>query len=229
MGAAKLNSQGRFRKYEVTYVLILINGIMFVIETAAGGSESTSVAYRFGAMYAPAVVLGQWWRLFTAMFLHFGLAHIASNMLSLYLLGRPCETVLGHVRMLILYLVSGVAGNVLTLITDLYENGFDPRSMTVTTDNFAVSAGASGAIFGLVGVFIAMALIKELRRFVNLRNLASMLVINLVYGISNRTVSLTAHAGGLIAGTILAYLFLKLQVRRIQKNRNPHRPGNPGF
>ncbi len=105
----------------------------------------------------------------------------------------------------------------------------DPRSMTVTTDNFAVSAGASGAIFGLVGVFIAMALIKELRRFVNLRNLASMLVINLVYGISNRTVSLTAHAGGLIAGTILAYLFLKLQVRRIQKNRNPHRPGNPGF
>ena len=76
---------------------------------------------------------------------------------------------------------------------------------------------------------IAMALIKELRRFVNLRNLASMLVINLVYGISNRTVSLTAHAGGLIAGTILAYLFLKLQVRRIQKNRNPHRPGNPGF
>ena len=202
MGAAKLNSQGRFRKYEVTYVLILINGIMFVIETAAGGSESTSVAYRFGAMYAPAVVLGQWWRLFTAMFLHFGLAHIASNMLSLYLLGRPCETVLGHVRMLILYLVSGVAGNVLTLIADLYENGFDPRSMTVTT---------------------------ELRRFVNLRNLASMLVINLVYGISNRTVSLTAHAGGLIAGTILAYLFLKLQVRRIQKNRNPHRPGNPGF
>ena len=100
-------------------------------------------------MYAPAVVLGQWWRLFTAMFLHFGLAHIASNMLSLYLLGRPCETVLGHVRMLILYLVSGVAGNVLTLIADLYENGFDPRSMTVTTDNFAVSAGASGAIFGL--------------------------------------------------------------------------------
>ena len=208
MGAAKLNSQGRFRKYEVTYVLILINGIMFVIETAAGGSESTSVAYRFGAMYAPAVVLGQWWRLFTAMFLHFGLAHIASNMLSLYLLGRPCETVLGHVRMLILYLVSGVAGNVLTLIADLYENG---------------------SIFGLVGVFIAMALIRELRRFVNLRNLASMLVINLVYGISNRTVSLTAHAGGLIAGTILAYLFLKLQVRRIQKNHNPHRPGNPGF
>lgn len=229
MGAAKLNSQGRFRKYEVTYVLILINGIMFFIETAAGGSENTSVAYRFGAMYAPAVVLGQWWRLFTAMFLHFGLAHIASNMLSLYLLGRPCETVLGHVRMLILYLVSGVAGNVLTLIVDLRQNGFDPRSMSVTSENFAVSAGASGAIFGLVGVFIAMALIKELRRFVNLRNLASMLVINLVYGISNRTVSLTAHAGGLIAGTILAYLFLKLQVRRIQKNRNPHRPGNPGF
>ncbi len=121
-----MNRQNDFRKYEVTYILILINGIMFVIETAAGGSENTSVAYRFGAMYAPAVVLGQWWRLFTAMFLHFGLAHIASNMLSLYLLGRPCETVLGHVRMLILYLVSGVAGNVLTLIADLYENGFDP-------------------------------------------------------------------------------------------------------
>ena len=93
-----MNRQNDFRKYEVTYILILINGIMFVIETAAGGSESTSVAYRFGAMYAPAVVLGQWWRLFTAMFLHFGLAHIASNMLSLYLLAHFLDYVFARLN-----------------------------------------------------------------------------------------------------------------------------------
>lgn len=182
----------------VTNILILINIAVFLMEEVAGGSTKTSVALRFGAQLSSAVIgQGQWWRLFTAMFVHFGAMHIFSNMISLYLLGRSAEQILGPGRMLAVYFVSGIAGNLITLALDVSRGGN------------TLSAGASGAIFGLMGLYIAMALMPRLRPMVSVRNILIMLALNAAYGISNRSVNMAAHGGGLAAGTVLSLILLK--------------------
>lgn len=190
----------------VTVVLIAVNVIVFLLETLAGGSLNNYVALAFGAQYTPLVLEGQWWRLFTAMFVHFGIQHLGSNMISLWFIGASAERILGKWQMLVLYLISGLAGNILTLITELGSG------------TYSLAAGASGAIFGLVGVYVAIALIPELRRFVSVRNIAIMLVVNIAYGVSNRSINLTAHIGGLICGTIMAYLMLRKRIMRRRSN-----------
>ena len=196
------------RLQPVTVILVGINIVLFVLETLAGGSENTMVALDFGALTADLVLAGEWWRLFTSMFLHFGSGHLASNMVTLFLFGNAVESLLGHGRMLVLYLASGLAGNVLWLVLEL------------RAAEDAISAGASGAIFGLVGVYVAMALIPEMRRYVSVRNVIIMLILNFAYGAESTNINLAAHAGGLIVGTLMGYLMLrrKLQARR-QNNR----------
>ena len=185
----------RGSRMTVTNALILINIAVFLLEEMAGGSMKSSVAIRFGAQLTSAVtVQHQWWRLFTAMFVHFGAMHILSNMISLYLLGRSAEQ--GPGRMLTLYLVSGIVGNLCTVLLDLHA-GKD-----------TLSAGASGAIFGLMGLYVAMALLPRFRPMVSVRNILIMLALNAAYGIQNRSVNMTAHTGGLAAGTVLSLFFL---------------------
>ena len=187
----------RGSRMTVTNALILINIAVFLLEEMAGGSMKSSVAIRFGAQLTSAVtVQHQWWRLFTAMFVHFGAMHILSNMISLYLLGRSAEQVLGPGRMLTLYLVSGIVGTLCTVLLDLHA-GKD-----------TLSAGASGAIFGLMGLYVAMALLPRFRPMVSVRNILIMLALNAAYGIQNRSVNMTAHTGGLAAGTVLSLFFL---------------------
>lgn len=191
----------------VTVTLIAINVIVFLLETLAGGSQNNMVALAFGAQYTPLVMEGQWWRLFTAMFIHFGIEHLGSNMITLWFFGESVERILGKWKMLILYLFSGLAGNLLTLVTEL------------ASGNYSLAAGASGAIFGLVGVYVAIAMIPELRRFVSVRNIVIMLVVNIAYGVSNRSINLTAHIGGLITGTIMAYIMLRSRIAKQKRMR----------
>lgn len=196
------------RPRPATLVLVGINLLIFALESFAGGSQSTAVALRFGALTADLVRSGEWWRLFTSMFIHFGSSHLFSNMVTLFLFGNAVERLLGWQRMVIIYLVSGLAGNVLWLILQLRST------------EYAVSAGASGAIFGLVGVYVAMALIPEMRRFVSVRNVIIMLLLNFAYGTSSSGVNLTAHAGGLIAGTILGYILLQRKITTMRNGRS---------
>ena len=93
----------------ITVALIVINVLVLLAETLAGGSESSVVSLRFGALYVPYVVeKNEWWRLFTSMFIHFGLTHIASNMVSLYMVGRIVEAYYGKIRFLVIYLAAGL-------------------------------------------------------------------------------------------------------------------------
>ena len=194
------------RLQPVTILLVGINIVIFVLETLAGGSENTMVALDFGALTTDLVLAGEWWRLLTSMFLHFGSSHLASNMVTLFLFGNAVESLLGHGRMLALYLASGLAGNVLWLVLELRE----------TEDT--ISAGASGAIFGLVGVYVAMALIPEMRRFVSVRNVIIMLLLNFAYGADNGGINVTAHAGGLIMGTLMGYIMLRRKLQAGRRN-----------
>lgn len=189
----------------LTMILMAINILIFILETIAGGSENATVAVRFGAQVTALVLAGQWWRLFASMFVHFGLNHLVSNMVTLFLFGNAAERLLGWKKMLILYLLSGLCGNLFTLAEELM------------TGEYAVSAGASGAIFGLVGIYIAMALIPELRRFVSVRNVIIMLIVNLAYGLDDQSINLTAHIGGLLAGTVISYImFIRMKKKSKQ-------------
>ena len=190
-----------------TIVLVGINILIFALEGFAGGSQSTAVALQFGALSAELVLSGEWWRLLTSMFIHFGSSHLVSNMVTLFLFGNAVERLLGWWKMLIIYLVSGFAGNILWLVLEL-------RSPSDT-----ISAGASGAIFGLVGVYVAMALIPEMRRYVSVRNVVIMLILNFAYGTTGTNINLAAHAGGLIAGTVLGYILLRVKISGVRNAR----------
>ena len=197
----------------VTLVLVVINILIFALESLAGGSESTAVALKFGALTSDLVRSGEWWRLFTSMFIHFGSSHLVSNMVTLFLFGNAVERLLGWWKMLIIYLASGLAGNVLWL------------ALEMRSESYTVSAGASGAIFGLVGVYVAMALIPEMRRFVSVRNVIIMLILNFAYGTTGTNVNLIAHAGGLITGTVLGYVLLQWKITAVRSGRGQNSRG----
>ncbi len=184
----------------MTYVLIGINVLIYALETLAGGSQETEVAVRFGALYTPFVLrYGEYYRLLTAMFLHFGIDHLGSNMISLFVLGSYVESYFGRIRFLFIYFIAGLCGNVLTLFMDFLP-GAEP----------ALSAGASGAICGLLGVFIVFAMTPGIRRYFPMKRVLFGIIFSLAPGLGNAEISLRAHIGGLIGGFLTALFFQKV-------------------
>lgn len=121
---------------------------MFIIATVLGGGlikVNPDVMIGLGTDYTPLTLGGQWWRLLTSVFLHFGLLHVAFNMLALYVNGLMAERIFGSVRYLVIYLVAGLAGSVASLLWHPVVNG----------------AGASGAIFGILGALLAFFVKRE--------------------------------------------------------------------
>ena len=179
-----------------TYALIGINIIIFIAESVSGGSTNRQVALKFGAYYAPYIERGQWYRLFTAMFLHFGYLHLVCNMYSLYNIGQALEIFFGVPVFLLLYLFSGLAGNILTYIAEK------------RTGRNVVSAGASGAIFGLFGSYLVLALWPGIRG-ASLNGIIQVLAINMFYTIANRgRINVMAHLGGLIGGAAVTCILM---------------------
>ena len=137
------------------------------------------------AFFEPAGIAdGEYYRLFTAMFLHYGLLHLGLNMWALWVLGRELEHQLGPGRYLLLYLLAGLGGNV--------------AAYWLAPD--AASAGASGAVFGLFAALFVVA--RRLNR--DTSQIITVLVINLVFSFSVRNISWQAHVGGLVVGAALA-------------------------
>jgi membrane associated rhomboid family serine protease len=182
-----------------TSALIAANVVMFVIEVVTGASRSIDISGNvskmvdLGASYPPAIAIGhQYWRLFTAMFLHFGLLHLALNMYGLYLFGTLIESALGTRRFLAIYFVSGLLASVASF---------------ALSNPFEVSAGASGAIFGILGAWVAYNYRRREMRFnrANLQWAYTLIAINLVLGFSGALpVDNFAHVGGLVAGALAA-------------------------
>ena len=110
----------RKQRPSATYFLIIINIIVYLLMTVAGGSENTNVLVFFGAKVNQLIGQGEWWRLFTPMFIHIGLQHIVLNMVTLYFIGLQIEAVFGKWRFVILYLISGLGGNIASFV-------FSPR------------------------------------------------------------------------------------------------------
>jgi membrane associated rhomboid family serine protease len=182
---------------KVTRALIAINVLVYVAELATGGTVTGigSKIYEKGVLIAVAidssghligVAHGEWWRLITAAFLHYGPFHLLLNMLALWWFGTALERRIGSGRFLAIYLVSGLAGSAGALI-------LDPTTPTV---------GASGAIFGILGAGLVMEQFQ--RDYVFGGSALGVIVLNLVFTFSVANISIGGHIGGLIAGGICA-------------------------
>jgi rhomboid protease GluP len=194
--------QRRFSPVAITQALIGINALVFVAMLMAGGSITGGTSdqlIRWGANAGFLTVGGQWWRLLTCMFLHIGVLHILFNMWCLWDLGALCEALYGRWTFLTVYVISGLSGSL----------------MSVAWQPGRVSAGASGAIFGLAGALIASFWLGEFsapREAVRgaLRSVVMFAVYNLLFGaISGRTDN-AAHIGGLLAGFVMGVLIARI-------------------
>ncbi len=181
----------------VNVALALVSAAAWVILEILGDTTSASFMLAHGAMHPLSVLYwGQWYRLLTAAFLHFGLQHLLNNLVLLICLGSYLERYFGKVRFVIFYLLTGVGGNVLSLW------------YMVRTEEYAVSAGASGVVFGMMGGLLILVLIHR-GRFENLTlvRFLMMLALSLYYGVSTTGVNNVAHLGGLVVGMVLSALF----------------------
>lgn len=184
-------SEGRSQPW-ITYVLIAANVAMFVFEVTSGADALAPTPQQIidlGGSYPPLTLHGEWWRLGSSMFLHFGLLHIALNMLCLYQ-ARVVEQLFGHLAFLTIYLIAGLGGGIASLIA--------------STGN-VVAAGASGAVFGVYGAFGAFLVLRRSEMEADAwrrtaRSIGQFLVLNLVIGMTTKGISLSAHIGGAIVG-----------------------------
>jgi rhomboid protease GluP len=190
------------RQTPVTALLLLAIAAMFLVETLAGGATNGDVLYALGANHPVAVLQqGEWWRLLTSMFLHGGFVHVLLNGWALYQLGALYELAVGSSRMLLVYVLAGLAGSAASL---LWTQG--------------LSVGASGAIFGVLGAMIAFLLRRRERLTPFARSLLSQLVawavINIFFGFTFPMIDNAAHLGGCAAGFLLGFLLRDREARR---------------
>jgi rhomboid protease GluP len=177
--------------YAILAVTTLVFLYMEVIGplTGWGNSQSGMMLIRMGAMWAPLVRAGQWWRFITPIFLHIGWTHFLMNMFTLYFMGRLMEEAYGHVRFLIVYLLSGILGNILSF----------------SLSSGSVSAGASTSLFGMFAGFAVLKLFFPENKYIQLlsRQYMMLIGINLAMNLFMPSVDMMGHVGGAIGGALI--------------------------
>ncbi|MEE1217219.1 MAG: rhomboid family intramembrane serine protease [Agathobacter sp.] len=190
----------------ITMAVIAVNIIVFAVMSIFGNTLDAQYMAGHGAMYPPYVAEnGQYWRLFTSMFMHFGLMHILNNMVMLGAVGRIVEIAMGHVRFLIAYIVAGICGGALSYVVMLHNN------------DYAVSAGASGAIFGMVGALVWIVIVNRgFYEGISRQQVIFMVILMIYYGVSTSGVDNWDHLGGLAGGFIISIVLYRK--KRYNKN-----------
>jgi membrane associated rhomboid family serine protease len=182
--------------FPATMVLIAINVVVYLVEIAKSSGGLThemgvQVIYEMGALWGPAVhELGDWWRIVTSGFVHVSIFHIGFNMLLLYFMGRLLEPAIGTLRFVVIYFVCLLAGSFVAL-------WFSPDT---------VSAGASGAIFGVLGATFVIARGRKLEAVAG--QIGFLILFNLVFTFADGNISVGAHVGGLVAGVLCGLLIV---------------------
>ncbi|WP_017755780.1 rhomboid family intramembrane serine protease [Calidifontibacillus oryziterrae] len=181
------------KKPFLTYILVAVNILMFLLLEWFGSSTDTLTLIQFGAKYNPLILSGEWWRLISPVFLHIGFFHLFMNTVALYYLGIAVERIYGTWRFFIIYFSSGILGAIV--------------SFAFTTQ---VSAGASGAIFGCFGALLYFGVVHPSLFFRTMgMNVIAVLGLNLGLGFVVPMIDNGAHIGGLIGG-FLASAFVHL-------------------
>ncbi len=184
------------RSYQVTPFIIYINALVFVAMVLVGISPlqpTTKSLFLWGGNFRPAVIHGEWWRLLSYMFLHGGIMHLLMNTYAMLYIGMFLEPLMGRFRFASAYVLTGICAGL----------------MSIVMHPFSVGVGASGAIFGLYGVFLSMLTTSHIERTMRktmLRSIMFFVVLNLLYGLQGNTDN-AAHIGGLLSGLAVGYVY----------------------
>ena len=177
---------------------MVLNILMFVICEFTGSTENSEVLIRWGALYTSLVSDGQYWRLFSAMFLHAGIRHLLNNMLLLGALGSAMETLLNPWRYLLVYLGGGLAANIVSYLVYIHQG------------KTVVSVGASGCIYAVMGGMIWIIIRGGGRAAgLTLRQMLILTALSLYFGFVAADVANLTHVAGLIAGFVLSVLLYR--------------------
>jgi membrane associated rhomboid family serine protease len=183
----------------VTRFLIGLNVAVYIAELATGSGVNGDRGWIFehGVLFGPLVQDGDWWRLITSAFMHYGPFHLLLNMYGLYFAGSLLERAIGRWRFLLLYLASGLAGSAGVLVYD------------VIVDRQSLALGASGALFGILGALFVL----ERRGTIRTEGqIAGLIVINLIFTlVFANFISVGGHVGGLIGGVAAMFLLTTLR------------------
>lgn len=180
-------------------LIIAVNIVVFILVELTGSSLDSRHLIEWGAAYTPFIQQGgEYYRLFTCMFLHFGLSHLGNNMLVLVFLGDSLERAAGKIRYLVIYLIGGLGASFLSYHFSL-EKG-----------EAVVAAGASGAVFAVIGAMLYV-LIANRGRLEDLTTgkLVFLTVLSLYHGVVSTGVDNTAHIGGFLCGLFLGMLLYR--------------------
>lgn len=182
----------------INVLLIVINMAIWVLMSLRGDTRSAEYMLQHGAMYPDLVLNGEWYRLFSAMFLHFGAEHLLSNMFMLYFLGDMLLRAVSQWKYAVIYLLSGIGGSILSL------------AIMLLTGDYRVSAGASGAIYGIIGALLWVVLCNGGRfESISIPRMLLAVVLYISYGFTVEGVDAWAHLGGAIAGFVLCVVLYR--------------------
>jgi len=177
----------------LTYIFLGVNLIVFLLMTLAGGSTDQRVLVAFGAKVNSLIQAGEVWRLLTSNFIHIGIMHLIFNLYALWALGPLTERSFGHRRFFVIYIFSGIGGSIASFLFST-----------------ALSAGASGAIFGLLGALLYYSFKRpDLWKSGLGMNLVLVILVNFGLGLTQPGIDNFAHLGGLLTGAISSVLFSK--------------------
>lgn len=193
------------RLFPVISIIIVIHLVMFGILEVAGSSTDSETLYRFGAMFGGFSFEPELWRYISSMFLHIGFMHLLMNSFSLYVFAAPLEKMLGAWKFAVLYLASGIAGNILS-----YQMHHDPY----------IGAGASGGIYGIYGAYLFLSLFrKDVLDADSSKTISIILIVGIVYSFIVPNVDLYAHIGGFIGGFLFMGILSTIIKRRARRHR----------
>jgi rhomboid protease GluP len=194
-----------------TKLLIAANVAAYGFQIYRGAFASSFELVRAGALYTPLLELGEWWRLFSAQFLHWGLPHLALNMMGLWFLGPTVEAIVGSFRFMLAYLLCGAGG--MAVAWTISYMGSDPRPL--------ILLGASASVLGLVGLQAAYSLKAyrysgSLVAKAQLTSMTQIIVLQAIFDWMVPQVSSTAHLGGAVSGFLLGMFVVRPRRQRVE-------------
>lgn len=183
----------------ITVILVVLNVIVFVTLELLVPQTMSVWLHEAGALYWPAVVEGgQYHRLLTALFLHADSTHLVNNMLILFLIGSRLEKVVGKLRFLVVYFLSGILAGVVSMGYNMHQ------------ERLVMAVGASGAVFGLVGALVWVVIAHRGRvQDLTVRQMMLFTALSLYGGFADRQTDNAAHLGGLIVGFLIMLLLYR--------------------
>ncbi|WP_138495540.1 rhomboid family intramembrane serine protease [Paenibacillus pinistramenti] len=196
------NWRNYLRYYPVTSLILVTNLAIYCILLFNGGASNPDTLFRFGAVGSELPYSQDWWRYVTAIFLHVSFSHLLFNCFAILVFAPPLERLLGWWRYALVFLVSGILGNALSMA--MYRHAMEPT----------LSVGASGAIYGVYGAFLYIALLqRQIMDEGSRRTLYAILMVGVIFSFAVSSTNWMAHLGGLIGGFFMYGLLIRLTGR----------------